>query len=542
MVASTAATIGRIVDLELLEASLDLPTHEVRTALDALLGSLILERVADDEDERDTLRFRHELVREVAYDLQPPTRRREVHARIADLLARGISDEHLLDWCVVASHFERADRPEDAIGAYDRASEEARRRGAVGEARLHLGRALELVATCPRTRAWSQRECELRLRRGYLTMSAEGAGSPAAALDYERCLELSLSDAHGSELISTLTSMWAYYTSRGDLAQSRVVSSTLADVIHDEWEDWRPSNIAGFGMIDWFEGDFGSAVANLREGVEALRAQRNDAMELAAAWYVPTHPVVAMAIHLGIALFMDGDTSGAQAECAIALARAEELDFPSGPWSWSYSTWLATWMLIEQRRFDEASVALERMATLCEHHGYDSFAMIGMTQTAALTALRDLDSMNTMRSSATQAALLGSFVGAWQMVELRCLLPFYITTVGALLDDAGDPTMARERYEESLAVAATTGMRFYDAETRRRLALQDPDHAVTGLREALALARHQGARPFELRIALDLHDLQGGAAVADLRAAVAGFRDDASYPELDQARSRLSIL
>ena len=53
-------------------------------------------------------------------------------------------------------------------------------------------------------------------------------------------------------------------------------------------------------------------------------------------------------------------------------------------------------------------------------------------------------------------------------------------------------------------------MRFYDAETLRCRAhlAEQTDEVVRQLEEALALARRQGARPFALRIALDLHDIR----------------------------------
>jgi hypothetical protein len=65
---------------------------------------------------------------------------------------------------------------------------------------------------------------------------------------------------------------------------------------------------------------------------------------------------------------------------------------------------------------------------------------------------------------------------------------------------------SRLRYDESLALAAETGMRFFDAETMRGIAhlAPDGDQAALELRAALELARSQGARPLELRIALDL--------------------------------------
>jgi DNA-binding IclR family transcriptional regulator len=91
----------------------------------------------------------------------------------------------------------------------------------------------------------------------------------------------------------------------------------------------------------------------------------------------------------------------------------------------------------------------------------------------------------------------------WQAVELRVFLPFYLTTTGALLAAAGDAEAARGRYEESLALSTETGMRFYDAETLRRLGR---------LESALELARAQGARVFEERIELDLRALSGHEA------------------------------
>jgi len=125
---------------------------------------------------------------------------------------------------------------------------------------------------------------------------------------------------------------------------------------------------------------------------------------------------------------------------------------------------------------------------------------------------------------------------------LRVFLPFYLTTCGALLAASGDPDGARERYEESQQLAADTGMRFYDAETARRMAhlASEPESKTAGLLNALELARSQAARPFELRIALDLHELLGGNARHPLELAMAAFPAGASTIELEKARARMS--
>jgi hypothetical protein len=85
-------------------------------------------------------------------------------------------------------------------------------------------------------------------------------------------------------------------------------------------------------------------------------------------------------------------------------------------------------------------------------------------------------------------------------------------------------------------------MRFYMAETLRRSAHldRDPDQAAGQLWKALALARAQGARPFELRIAADLVDIGGGDAVPALEAVVAAMAPGAHSVDLDAARTRIA--
>jgi hypothetical protein len=132
-------------------------------------------------------------------------------------------------------------------------------------------------------------------------------------------------------------------------------------------------------------------------------------------------------------------------------------------------------------------------------------------------------------------------LGMWDAVELRIFVPFYATVAGAACAAAGDPAGARVHYDRADALGASTGMQFYAAETARLRAhlVADPAEVVCGLRSALELARAQGSRPFELRIALDLHDRIGAGADPDLRCATAAHADDAVSADLDRARARL---
>ena len=81
-VAATAAAAGQQVDRALLAAAMSIGSDELDATLAALVEGQILESVAGGR-----YRFRHELLREVAYELQPPSWRRKVHDRLCDLLA-----------------------------------------------------------------------------------------------------------------------------------------------------------------------------------------------------------------------------------------------------------------------------------------------------------------------------------------------------------------------------------------------------------------------------------------------------------------------
>src|ERR1041385_4161815 len=113
---------------------MSIPAQELAPTLRDLVDAKIMRPVAA---RGARYQFRHELLREVAYELQPLSWRRKVHSRLGDLLSR----EEVSDWRVLASHYELAERYREAAEAYEHTAEGARRRGALTEARIHLTRA-----------------------------------------------------------------------------------------------------------------------------------------------------------------------------------------------------------------------------------------------------------------------------------------------------------------------------------------------------------------------------------------------------------------
>jgi hypothetical protein len=82
------------------------------------------------------------------------------------------------DWRLVAGHYEHAERYADAATAYQQASTDARRRGALAEARTYLTDAIAQLESCPPGPERDRSEITPRLERGFLAAAAEGKSKP----------------------------------------------------------------------------------------------------------------------------------------------------------------------------------------------------------------------------------------------------------------------------------------------------------------------------------------------------------------------------
>jgi tetratricopeptide (TPR) repeat protein len=506
-----------------------------------LLGLVATRVLEQDSATPDLFRFRHELLRDVAYELLPPSRRKSAHSRLADNLLRQGPDAPVLDWQVLAAHFERADRAVEAAEAWEQAAEEARRRGALGEARALLGRAIALVAPSDDDTA-RRREVQLHLRRGFLATSEEGNSSPEAARDFERCLSLIGAETDSEELFRTLVVLWGHYAARAELARARQILDLIRRQLRDEREFFIPFNTAGYGMLDWFAGDFVGALGLLEEAADTSSRTFAHEAELVTGWYMPADPRAAIHTHLALARFVAGDLRGALGELDQASIRVAERDFPAGAFSAAYASSYEAWLHMESGNYDEAASVLDRMLRHSMHHGFASWTIVAASEQATLAAIRAIaDPSAPPADLRGHAATMEGIVSTWRSAETNIFLPFYITIGGAAAARAGDLDKAAELFDHSLTFARHRDMGFYDAETLRRSAhlASDPQAVESRLLEALDLAQRQGARIFQLRICRDLYALGGEPSRALLVEAVRGFPPTTSYPELDDARRHL---
>lgn len=530
-VVEAAATIGREVDRALLTSVVSMADDEVSAVIDELrtVGVFVTSRAG-------AVRFRHELLREVAAELPPPSQRRTLHERVADTLANSAAGEP--NWSVVALHYHHAERFADAATAYRRAAGGAQRRGALGEARSHLTKAITHTELLPPGDDRDDREIDLRLRRGFLTSAAAGPTSQEAAADFERCLQLSggnLSD----RVLSTLGALVGYYMSRGDLRRAvQLLESTRRFAIARGPEWVHLANDVGFGTAAWYAGDFVSARARFEE--LAAGQTHADAAEIESEWFMLYEPAAAMYTLLALSRFMQGDLAGAESAFADAQARCAAIGFPHGPFSLAYSYSVEIWMRYEAGQYERASERVDDILRAAERYAFDAWQLIGMAERALVDAAAVL-ATGRADDLAPHIDALRGYVQVMDALEVKPFLDAYDAVLARLYLATGDTERARRRVDRALRRADENGIRFYHAEMLRlRAATGDDTARDTDLREAVRVAAAQGAALFQLRAAADLFDAGTAPDRAEvLRDALRLIPHGSPIPEAARARALL---
>jgi class 3 adenylate cyclase len=532
-VVEAAGIIGRHVDRGLLCSVCDFSEDMVDDVIDELEDALVLEPWGT-----EGWRFRHELLREVAAELVPPSVRRELHLKVADALVHGVGGGSGgdPDWGLVAGHYEQAQRFDSAVWAYSQASATARRRGALAEARTYLSLALTQLDHVTPGPDRDRREIAVRLERGFLAAAVEGNQTRAAVQDFERCLQLGGADL-GDDLVATMVALMVYYFTRADLSRVVEVLEALRAGIKGGRPWLRPVIDASFGVVAWFRGEFDGAVSSLEQAMAKLAAAGQQ--EIDVVWFQPNDPIATARLHLALAHFVHGDLSAAEVELAQVAQRVEGLGFPQGPFSVAFAHFVEIWLRIEAGQLDRAAALAGNLIEQAERHGFDAWRLWGSTQQATVNAMAALGAEGLDPTAlSTHIATMTRFVDVLRKAGLNAYLTFFSSVLARLLIAAGQPEQARDRLDTALALARDTGMHYYDAELLRLRAQThtDPEARQADLAASIELAGRQGATLFELRAALDDYELRGEPARASVADAVSRMPANSAFPA--QARAR----
>ena len=505
-VAQIGAAIGREFSHALLASVVRKPEAELGSALNRVVEAGLLFRQG--VPPHATYLFKHALVQDAAYSTL--LRERALHARIADVLESQFTEIAESQPELLAHHCTEAGLIEKAADLWGTAGQRSLACSALVEATAQLTRALDQIAALPASPALRREQIKLQIGLAIALTHTKGAALPEtmASLDQARSL-IERAEALGEPpedpllLFSVLSGLWAasQITFNGDVTPELAAQFlALAEKQGATLPLLNGHRMMGLSLM--FTGDIARGRAHLDRAVALY-----DPMERCApAMPFGVDPGVLALSYRSRALWLLGYPEAALVDADRALVDARKVGH------------LATLMQVlvvssaihrycgdyaaANARLDELDAVADEKVGLGSH--WKAFGTWNRGYVLALTGEAS-NAVQMMSAGIAASRSTGSTI--MEAESLSSLAKAY-----AELDQFDD---ARRCIGEAMTAVETTKERLYEAEVYRTVGEitllspeSDVEKAEAHFERALAVARQQQAKSWELRAAMSMARLR----------------------------------
>ena len=501
-VAQIGATIGREFSHALLAAVVRKPEAEVVSALDRLVAAGLVFRQG--VPPHATYLFKHALVQDAAYGTLLREPRRVLHARIAETLECEFVDISEAQPELLARHCTEAGLIEKAVGLWGKAGQRSLERSALVEAAEQLRRALALIATLPATPALRREQIKLQVALANALMHTKGYAAPEtkAALDYARLL-IERADLLGEPLedrlllFSVLYGFWVanYVAFNGDvvcelaaqfLAFAKKQAATVPLMMGHR--------LMGISLL--FTGD----LAQARVHFDQALALYDPAEHRPLATRFGQDVGVAILSWRPLALCLLGFPEAARADIDHALKHARTIGQAA---TLMYALHNTTYARILCCDYAQANVQTDEVVALADEKSAPLWKALGLLSQGCLLALSG--------KAADAVEIITSGIAARQSTGTTVFAPFSLSYLATAHAELGHFDDAWRCVGEAMTAIDTSKETWFVAEIHRiagEIALKSPEpdaaKAEAYFERALAIARQQQAKSWELRAAMSL--------------------------------------
>lgn len=536
-VAQIAACIGRDFSRHLLAEICPLDDRQLDEALNALVDS---ELIFGRGSSRDTMYgFKHALIRDVAYGSLLRNDRQHIHGEIAGALLSGFPQIVETSPELVAHHFAEATMFDAAIPHVGRAGQRALGRLASQEAIAHFENGLGYLRAGEPTSENIESELELQNGLAMAMTLRYGYSAPETGAAFERAYELAQHATDPPEMFHIL-----YGLSINRMASDRFLEGLKSAKDMLDYAE-RTDNLTGrvlahrwYGTMLYFSGDFRLSQSHS----ERALALYDDA-EHKTLFHQHSHDPKAIGLaYLGLSRAVYGLLDQGRNNIDEAIAWGEQLDFPYGV-AHVHSLAAFFFYTVNQPVLVDTHTAI--LLRIAEEFSFPFWESMGRPM--AVWACRKDDPMKAIENIEDGIEKIRN-LGAGAGLNFSQML-----LAGVLLEE-GEVEYASRVLQEARSVEDKLGFKFSYAEIVRLQGdcqLHGNDGNVRAaealFREAMAVARAQEAKLYELRSAASLARLchsQGRAKEArDLLAPVyASFAEGFDTPDLIDAKALLDNL
>jgi class 3 adenylate cyclase/predicted ATPase len=536
-VAQIGAALGRSFSHELISAVAGMTQQQLDDALAQLVRAELMFRRGMPPDAEYT--FKHALVQDTAYSTMLRSRRHQLHAQIGKILMEQFPETAKAQPALLAHHFTEAGMAEPAIEYWLKAGRQALSRSAMVEAEALLRKGLNLISRLPDGVRRQEHELALQIGLGQALFATQGWAAPGVGDAYARARQLCDELDRPHKLLPILYGQWIHQAMRADLERAQRLAGEmrqLGDIQDDTVARVMGCWSSGFTCLHL--GDFAAARAHLERGLALFDPiQRPQYSEL-----TPIDALVFLLTQLSLVLACSGYLDQARCRRDAGLAEARRLSHVHTLAAALYFASRTGWSARMQPSglLQEADELLE----LSAEHGFAHWrALASVARGWYLSTL----------GQAEQGILLLTTGLADQRAIGSAL---YRTHALTLLADAhrvgGQPQIGLAHLAEADRLADATQVKWVLAETvRLRGDLQalanDRLSAEASFLDAIAIARRQNAKIFELRSAMSLarlwRDHGRRAEARNLLAPIYGwFTEGFDTPALQEAKAVLEQL
>ena len=321
--AQVAATLGRTFDGEILAAVTGESQHVLQMQLAELIQEGFIQRHGAYGHAEYS--FRHALIQDAAYDSLLRSERREMHRKIADILATRFPEVASATPEILAAHYSSANLPDAAVIHWEAAGKKAAERSANIEAVSHFESALAMLRSLPNTVDHARQELALEVERGSQLLATKGNAAPQVEEVFNRAQQLSEQlDEHGL-LFRALYGLMMFCIVRGQLDRAQELGTRLIDIAQRaDDSDLLLQAKRPVGLTLFYMGRFQLAKEHLDAALKLYDPDRHHHHRFEYG----SDPAVLAQCNLAWTQWFLGLADSAIQNSARAIERAHQLDHP----------------------------------------------------------------------------------------------------------------------------------------------------------------------------------------------------------------------
>ena len=537
-VAQLGATIGRTFDYALLQRISPLDEGTLQQSLRQLVSAELVYQHG--MPPQATYTFKHALIQDAAYHSLLRSTRQQFHQRIARVLETQFPEMTETQPELLAHHYTEAGLGQQALVYWLRAGQHANERSAHVEAVAHLSKGLALLPTLPDTPERLHHELQLLLALGAAQIATTSYAAPEVAQTYTRARQLCHHLDDHSQLFTVLRGLWNYYNVHAEPQTARALGEQLL-TLAQQAQDPALLLVAhrALGATLQTLGANAAAHAHYAQSIALYDPQQHRA----DAFRYGEDAGVVCRSHDGCVLWRLGYPDQGRGRTVEAVTLAQQLAHP-----FSLGFALAIGAMFHQFRRERSAVqeyaaAATRLAT---EQGFPYWQALGVILRGWVLAHQGQPQEGL--------AQIEQGMTAWRATGAEVFRPYFLAIRAEAYGLRGQPEAGLTVLGEALTLVANTDERWYEPELYRlkgALLLQrSTDHhaaAQTCFQQALAVARRQEAKAWELRAATSLSRLwqQQGQCVEvyELLAPIYGwFTEGLDTADLQEAKALLEAL